>query len=192
MKKESWLFIGVALIVGLLVGIIVGNKGGGGSSTPSTSSPPPAAAPVKNYEQNIKMLLEVVEKEPENHKAWVQLGHDYFDTNQFVQAVEAYDKALPMDRNDPNVLTDQGVMFRKLGWYDRAVSNFEEANKINSFHTQSLYNLGIVYRYDLNDFGKAIEAWEKFLSIAPPGPSVDQIRAEIEFMKSHPPTGGNK
>ena len=139
-----------------------------------------------------RMLLEVVEKEPENRKAWVQLGHDYFDTNQFVQAVEAYDKALAMDRNDPNVLTDQGVMFRKLGWYDRAGSNFEEANKINSFHTQSLYNLGIVYRYDLNDFGKAIEAWERFLSIAPPGPSVDQIRAEIEFMKSHPPTGGNK
>ncbi|NIQ93302.1 MAG: tetratricopeptide repeat protein, partial [Desulfuromonadales bacterium] len=97
--------------------------------------------------------------------------HNYFDSNQYVQAVEAYDKALELDGNDPNVLTDQGVMFRKLGWYDRAVQNFRKANQLNSLHTQSLYNLGIVYRYDLNDFEKAIEAWEKFLSIAPPGPS---------------------
>ncbi len=138
------------------------------------------------------MLKAIVEKEPENRDAWVNLGHNYFDSNQYVQAVEAYDKALELDRNDPNVLTDQGVMFRKLGWYDRAVSNFEEASKINSFHTQSLYNLGIVYRYDLNDFPKAIEAWEKFLSIAPPGPSTDQIRNEVEFMKTHSPTDGNK
>jgi tetratricopeptide (TPR) repeat protein len=82
-------------------------------------------------------------------------------------------------------------MFRKLGWYDRAVQNFEKANQLNSLHTQSLYNLGIVYRYDLNDFPKAVEAWEKFLAIAPPGPSTDQVRKEVDFMKSHPPTSGN-
>jgi cytochrome c-type biogenesis protein CcmH/NrfG len=191
MKKENLLFLVVALIVGLLVGIIVGNKGGGGDSTASSSSPPSATAPVQNFDQQIKMLKQVVEKEPENRNAWVQLGHNYFDSNQYVQAVEAYDKALELDGNDPNVLTDQGVMFRKLGWYDRAVQNFEKAYALNSLHTQSVYNLGIVYRYDLNDFAKAVEAWEKFLAIAPPGPSTDQVRAEVEFMKTHPPTSGN-
>lgn len=191
MKKENLLFLVVALVVGLLVGIIVGNKGGSGSSS-STSGPAPVTAPVTNYEQNIKMLQEVVAKEPENRSAWVQLGNNYFDTNQYMQAVEAYDKALELDGNDPNVLTDQGVMFRKLGWYDRAVQNFEKAYQLNPGHSQSLYNLGIVYRYDLNDFDKAIAAWEKFLEVAPPGPASEQIRGEIEFMKTHPPTSGNK
>lgn len=190
MKKENLFFIAVALVVGLLVGIIVGNKGG---DTPSgsTSGQPPAA-PVANYEQNIKMLQDVVEKEPENRNAWVQLGHNYFDSNQFLQAVEAYDKALEIDGNDPNVLTDQGVMFRRLGWYDRAVENFRKANELNPLHAQSLYNLGIVYRYDLNDFEKATEAWQKYLDVAPPGPAVDQIRGEIEFMKTHPPSSGQQ
>lgn len=190
MKKENLLFLGVALIVGLLVGIIVGNKGGDSTST-STSSPPPAAS-VTNYDQKIKMLKGVIEKEPQNRNAWVQLGHNYFDSNQFVQAVEAYDKALELDGNDPNVLTDQGVMFRKLGWYDRAVQNFEKANQLNSLHTQSLYNLGIVYRYDLNDFASAIKAWEQFLAISPPGPSADQVRSEVEFMKMQQPGSGLK
>ena len=188
MKKENLLFLGVALIVGLLVGIIVGNKGGNTPSAPSSSSPP-VAAPVANYDQNIKMLQGVVAQEPGNRAAWVQLGNNYFDSNQFMQAVEAYDKALELDGNDPNVLTDQGVMFRKLGWYDRAVQNFEKAYQINSFHTQSLYNLGIVYRYDLNDFPNAVKAWEKFLEMTPPGQAADQIRAEVNFMKSHPQAG---
>lgn len=191
MKKENLLFIGVALVIGLLVGIIVGNKGGTSSSS-SSSTPPPAAAPVTNYDQNIKMLQAVVAKEPVNRTAWVQLGNNYFDSNQFLQAVEAYDKALELDGNDPNVLTDQGVMFRKLGWYDRAVQNFEKAYEINSGHAQSLYNLGIVYRYDLNDYPSAIKAWEKFLAVSPPGQAADQVRSEVEFMKTHPPTAGQK
>ncbi|PLY01667.1 MAG: hypothetical protein C0623_05130 [Desulfuromonas sp.] len=185
MKKENILFIVVALIVGLLVGIIVGNKGGGSSSV-STQAPPQASAPVQNHDQKIKMLNEVVAKEPENRTAWVQLGNSYFDSNQFLQAVEAYDKALELDGNDPNVLTDQGVMFRKLGWYDRAVANFEKAIQINPNHTQSMYNLGIVYRYDLNDFPAAIEVWEKFLQLVPAGPSTSNIEKEIAFMKAHP------
>ncbi len=191
MKKENLFFLAVALIVGLLVGIIVGNKG---SDAPagSSSGPAPVAAPVANYDQNIKMLKEVVAREPQNRTAWVQLGNNYFDSNQYMQAVEAYEKALEMDAADPNVLTDQGVMFRKLGWYDRAVENFQKASRLSPMHTQSLYNLGVVYRYDLKDFDKAIEVWEKFLEIAPPGQSTDQIRAEVEFMKTHPPTTGNK
>ena len=191
MKKENLLFLGVALIVGLLVGIIVGNKGG--SSSSSTPAPPPsAAAPVVNYEQTITMLLNVVEQEPGNRTAWVQLGNSYFDSNQYVESVEAYDKALELDANDPNVLTDQGVMFRRLGWFDRAVKNFIKASQLNAMHTQSLFNLGLVYREDLKDFPAAITAWEKLLKISPGGQLADQLRAQIEFMKSHPQGTGNK
>ena len=190
MRKETLFFVGVALVVGLLVGIIVGNKGGdSGSSTSSSAAPPSAQAPVANYDQNIKMLKGVVEQEPENRNAWVQLGNNYFDSNRFIEAVEAYDKALALEGNDPNVLTDQGIMFKNLGWFDRAVENFTKANQINPSHPQSLFNLGLVYRYDLKDFPKAIEAWEKFLQLSPSGQAADQVRAELEFMKSHPATG---
>jgi tetratricopeptide (TPR) repeat protein len=100
--------------------------------------------------------------------------------------VEAYDRALELDPSDPNVLTDQGVMFRRLGWFDRAVENFTKASEIDPSHRQSLYNLGIVYRYDLQDFEKAGEAWEKFLALNPSGPGSDQVRAELEALKGHP------
>ena len=132
------------------------------------------------------MLEGIVAKDPANRNAWVQLGNTYFDSDNPMKAVEAYGKALELDGNDPNVLTDQGVMFRRLGWYDRAVDNFTKAYDLDPAHAQSLYNLGVVYRYDLQDLAKAKEAWEKYLKVNPSGPGADQVRQELNFIKAHP------
>ena len=184
MKKESILFIVIALIVGVLVGVIFTNARRDTSSTSTTSAP--ASAPAVNYQQQIKMLQDVVTKEPANRNAWVQLGHNYFDSDQPMLAIDAYDKALAINANDANVLTDQGVMFRRLGWFDRAVENFEKAYSISPNHQQSLYNHGIVYRYDLQDLPKAIAAWDKFLALNPSGPGAAQVRADLEQLKRIP------
>jgi tetratricopeptide (TPR) repeat protein len=78
-------------------------------------------------------------------------------------------------------------MFRRLGWFDRAVDNFTRANQVDPTHATSLFNLGITYRYDLQNFAKAQEAWNKFLVINPNGPGSDRARQELEFLKAQPP-----
>lgn len=184
MKKETILFVVIALLVGLLVGVIFTNARKDAPATATATSP--AMTPAVNYQQQIKMLQDVVSKEPGNRNAWVQLGHNYFDSDQPMLAVDAYDKALAINDNDANILTDQGVMFRRLGWFDRAVENFKKANRFSPNHQQSLYNLGIVYRYDLQDIPKAIDAWEKFLALNPSGSGAEQVRADLEQLKSLP------
>jgi len=193
-NRESLILLALALVIGILIGVM-GTLWSTRSSTPlSRPGPAPASAPAPavNYQENIRVLEGVVSKEPANRNAWVQLGHNFFDSNQPIKAIEAYDKALELDDQDPNILTDQGVMFRRLGWYDRAIGNFEKASKVDPRHQQSLFNLGIVYRYDLQDFPKAIEIWERFLALGPTGQSAAQVSKEMEFMKAHPggPTGG--
>ncbi len=184
MKKETVLLTVIVLIVGVLVGIIYSNWRKDSASTSSTlQSPPPA---VVNYDQKITTLEGIVAKEPENRNAWVQLGHNFFDSDQPMKAIDAYQKALDLNDQDPNILTDQGVMFRRVGWYDKAINNFTKASAINPSHQQSLYNLGIVYRYDLKDFKKALLAWEKLLDLNPSAPGADQLRQEISFLKNHP------
>ena len=103
-----------------------------------------------------------------------------------MESVDAYQKALDLNPNDANVLTDQGVMFRRLGWYDRAIDNFTKANQADPNHSISLFNLGITYRYDLQDFPKAKVAWEKFLAVNPNGNGSDRVRQELEFLQKHP------
>jgi tetratricopeptide (TPR) repeat protein len=190
MMKNDTILVGiVALVAGLIIGWMAGQKSSGPASVAVSKGPAPvsAPAPMINLQQKINELKAMVAADPKNRNAWVALGNEYFDTDQPMEAVEAYQKALELNDKDANVLTDQGVMFRRLGWFDRAVANFSKANQIDPRHANSLFNLGITYRYDLQDFPKAQEAWTKFLVVNPNGPGSDRARQELEFLNTHPP-----
>ena len=184
MKKETVLFIVIALAAGILIGVIVSNLKKDVTSSAPVSAP--VAAPVVNQQQQTSVLEEIVAREPGNRNAWVRLGHNFFDSNQPMRAINAYAKALELKDKDPDILTDQGVMYRRVGWFDKAIKNFEKANDIDKNHLQSLYNLGIVYRYDLQDFDKAIIVWEQFIAIDPGSPGAKQVQSELDFLKKHP------
>ncbi|MDF1551844.1 MAG: hypothetical protein P1P84_02220, partial [Deferrisomatales bacterium] len=54
-------------------------------------------------------------------------------------------------------------------------------------HLNSQMNLGIVYRYDLNDLAGAIQAWEGYLLRNPPTEMAEKIRREIDALKAQLP-----
>jgi cytochrome c-type biogenesis protein CcmH/NrfG len=189
MKQETILVVVVTLVAGVIIGWMVANQGGKSAPASAPMAPPQAGAPAgagANVQQRINELKAVVASDPKNRNAWVALGNDYFDSDRPMDAVEAYSKALELGGNDPNVLTDQGVMFRRLGWFDRAVDNFAKANKVDPKHSVSLFNLGIVYRYDLQDMPKAKAAWEQFLAVNPNGNGSDRVRQELELLNTNP------
>jgi tetratricopeptide (TPR) repeat protein len=101
---------------------------------------------------------------PKDVQAWISLGNDYFDSHQTQPAIDAYANALALDPKNPDVLTDQGVMYREQGQYDKAVANFLKANQIAPAHMQSLFNAGVVYAYDLKDYKRAEETWLKVIA----------------------------
>ncbi|BDG05416.1 tetratricopeptide repeat protein [Anaeromyxobacter oryzae] len=197
----------LGLVAGLIVGAAIGYKAGAKSAEmdrgptpiaeapafpPMGGMPPQGAAPASPNKlqalQQIPMLQQVVAKDPKNHDAWVTLGNAYFDSEQPQKSVEAYGRALELKPNDPNVLTDQGVMYRALGQYDRAIENFEKANKADPTHTQSLFNEGVVYLNDLHDAAKARVAWQKVIDTAPNSPQATQARDGLREMEAHAPS----
>jgi tetratricopeptide (TPR) repeat protein len=195
MKNDTILVGIVALVAGLIIGWMAGQKSAAPPAAPPAVSQAPVAgqpSPMANAKGKITELKAVVAREPQNRQAWVALGNEYFDADQPVESVEAYQKALDLNGNDPNVLTDQGVMFRRLGSFERAAANFAKASQIAPRHANSLFNLGIVYRYDLQDYPKAAEAWSKFLAVNPSGPGADRARQELEFLKIHAADGQRK
>ncbi len=186
MKKETILFVVVALVAGFVIGLLAGEKRSG-TVVPTTSGAPAGSAPMVNLQQKISELKNIVAADPGNFQAWVALGNEYFDSNQFMDAIQAYDKALEIKPDSPDVLTDQGVMFKRLGWFDRAIENFTRANEIDPDHATSFYNLGVVYRFDLQDFDKARKAWTRFLEINPTGPGSDRVRQDLAAMRAQTP-----
>jgi cytochrome c-type biogenesis protein CcmH/NrfG len=158
---------------------------------PGTMPPPGAGAPPSvpgmgmgqpavPDARRIAALEGLVAREPANREAWVQLGNDYFDSKQAQKAVAAYGRALELKGDDANVLTDQGVMYREMGQYDKAIANFEKAAKIDPQHVQSTFNLGVVYAYDLKLPAKAVQAWNKVIQTSPGSPQAAQARQAIQ------------
>ena len=201
-----------ALIGGFVIGAIVGYFLGAGSRSgssmvvaagvPASQAPAATATPVMpgafpesmtgslaappsaEMQKNIAALERTVLQEPGNHQAWVGLGNGYFDSHQPQKAVTAYAKALSLQGNDPNVLTDQGVMFRALGQFDKALANFQKANKLDPKHLQSLFNQGIVYANDLHKPAEATAVWNKLIALAPASQQAEQARQALANLKS--------
>lgn len=182
MKKESILFAVIALIVGLLGGYLIFSISMGGKSAGTLQQPAAVGGgSPADHAARIAEAEKIVAQDPKNLNAWISLGNDYFDTDQAQKAIHAYGKALEIKPDNPNILTDQGVMFRKVGWFDKAAANFEKAQKLDPKHLQSLYNLGIVYTLDLKQPDKAKAVWAKYLQMDPNSPNAAQIR---EMMSS--------
>ena len=111
--------------------------------------------------------------------------------------MNAYSKALELEPNSPtapNILTDQGVMYRKMGLFDKALANFNKAQQLDPKHMQSLYNIGVVYANDLKQTDKAVEAWTRYLSMDSTSPQAQEIKGLLAQLKSGgvPPQGSWK
>ena len=170
---------------GIVTGLILGAWLFSGPSSQVSQAPTPVA-PTQPQVDTIKLQQEVtqleglVKNDPENYQAWKKMGDNLFDIGEFQRSVDAYRKALAIDDSDPNVWTDMGVMYRKLGNPEKALESFDEAIKKGPNHAVSRLNKGVVYVYDLNDVEKGVAAWEDFLRVQPSGPQADNIRGELE------------
>lgn len=169
-KKETTIIIAlVAVIAGFILGVVYSVFKSGPSSL-QTSSQPQASQAQNLARQQAGQILELekaVAANPENGSAWTQLGHLYFDTNKFPEAIRAYEKSLEINPNNPDVLTDLGVMYRRNRQPQEAIKRFDMAIQADPNHEQSRFNKGVVLNYDLNDKEGAKKAWKELLEINP-------------------------
>jgi len=168
-KRDTLFFTAFAcLVIGFVAGIVFsvykmpgvpGSPAGLAGSISSGLSPEQARV--------MESLERVVAADPENVQAWTQLGHLYFDTDQYQQAIEAYGRSLALDPENADVVTDLGVMYRRNGQPEKALISFERAIAINPRHETALFNMGVVLLHDFNDRVGAINTWRQLLELNP-------------------------
>jgi cytochrome c-type biogenesis protein CcmH/NrfG len=188
--QQKAILVGGGFIAGLVVGVVIMNFTGSTGGTKVSDAPAPItggqqAGPDRiKLQREIAQAEEIVRKDPQNYQAWVQIGNDYFDLGEAQKSVDAYQRALAIKGDDPNVLTDMGVMYRQLKDYPKAVAAFRRAMAAGPTHPQSRMNLGVVLMHDLNDKAGAIAAWEDYLRVAPNDPNAEGIRRSITELKN--------
>jgi tetratricopeptide (TPR) repeat protein len=174
-KNSATLIAAATFVLGFLIGV--------GFTIYKTNPTPQATT---GYDQGVDLVQQALSLEaelkrnPQNLQAWIQLGHTYYDSNQYSQAITAYEKSLYINPDNADVLTDLGVMYRRNGQPKMAIEKFDLAVAVNPTHEIARLNKGIVLLHDLKDRAGAIKAWEELLEINPvamagENQSVDQL-----------------
>jgi tetratricopeptide (TPR) repeat protein len=166
-------------------------------SAPDDSSETQADTATEEYGPNTTISMELRRRideaqqlttvEPGNFNAWVELGNAWYDADMPKQSIEAYDRALALKPDDSNVLNDQGAMYRQAGDSRHALANFEKALAIDPGNLESLYNMGYIYAMDLNRIDRALEIWQRYLTLDNSSETAEQVRLFIEKYEKTPP-----
>ncbi len=181
--KTIFTFAG-GVVTGLIIGVMIFS----GGPSPVSQAPRPQAPQQPQVDKiqkqrEIAQLEDLVKNDPGNYQAWKSLGDNYFDVELPSKSIVAYRKALVIDDKDPNVWTDMGVMYRKVGDFTKAIESFDEAIERDPNHSISRLNRGVVYIYDLQELANGIAAWEDALRVQPSGPQADRIRVDLDQVK---------
>ena len=158
-KSTMYIAMAVSLLVGFLGGVVYSvYNGPAGTQT---------AVVTDEASSNIVSLEDEVKNHPDNGIAWSNLGHAYFDSDQYAKAIVAYNKSLELHPGNADLLTDLGVMYRRNGQPDKAIETFDRAVKANPQHEQARFNKGVVLLNDYNNPTAAIVVWEELVQVNP-------------------------
>lgn len=178
--KDRIFFLLIGLFIGLTAGYMVSDYYFRQMENQSISAKENPHANMDNIRQEINMLTERLQKNPEDYGAFVALGNIYYDAQMFDKALTFYKKAYAIHGDDANLITDMATCYREMGQPEEALKYYEEAFRKDSQHWQSLYNAVIVAFHDMKDKEKARTYFQKLQRIAPPDVDLQSLQKALE------------
>jgi cytochrome c-type biogenesis protein CcmH len=116
-----------------------------------------------NVDQLLGTLKSKLENNPEDGKGWALLAATYVELERYAEAVPAYEKAVNLTPDDPQLLADYADALAVLNNYNLAGKPEELANqalKLNPHNIKALL-LAAAAATDRKDYKLAIPHWEQ-------------------------------
>lgn len=114
------------------------------------------------------------------------LGNWNYDQQNWLHAIEHYEEAITRGADNPDVRTDLGNCYRFLGQAEKALAEYEIAQKQNPQHENSLFNQISLLGDLLHDQARSEAVAREFLERFPQSPQVMAVRERLQGM---PKTG---
>jgi len=131
------------------------------------------------------VLQRVLKADPDNPKAYEQLGLVELRLGHWVQARDRSRRALELNGRLPLAWNDLGVALYQLGQKDEAIDAWQKAVDLKPDLWDALWNLG-TKAAERGKIAQARKALERFAAGAPPdryGPDIAKARAFLEKVK---------
>lgn len=168
--------LGVFVLVPILAGLIywkAGSPDAASVSTPSTAIPPMGMGEMQpptgaGHEMGdlgamAQKLADKLAKNPENGDGWALLAHSYVELKQHKDAVGAFEKAVNLIPNDPQLLADyaDALAVTNNSKFDaKSAELVEKALKLDPNHPKALLLAGTI-AFNKTEYAKAISTWER-------------------------------
>ncbi len=192
MNKDQAVFFLSGILFGLILGYVaayqIHQSGPAEQAHAAAAGQPQAPGPDNNalmeqVTQHIAHLKNRLEDNPNDLEALVGLGNLFYDAAKYPDAIEYYSRAVELSPDDPGVISDLGVSYRRNGDSNRAIEIFRRAIKVKPDHWQSWLNISIVAMQDLNDLAQAEEAISRVEQIQPDVPHLQELRDLLQQLK---------
>ena len=150
----------------------------------ATVKTPPS--PLKQgADQQIDLLLDQLQKSPDDPSLLAELGKIYYQRRQFRMAAEYYQDSARV-KPDAIILVKLGGAYHNDGDEDKALDAWNHALRLDPNNPDALFNIGFVKWRAQGDAKAAITAWQKLLRTNPNHPKRAQVEALIDQAKQHP------
>jgi cytochrome c-type biogenesis protein CcmH/NrfG len=137
-----------------------------------------------NVQGKIAELKNFLRDNPGNIQALVSLGDLYFEGKQIREAIEVFEEAVKLDPKSVHIQNGLGGLYMQTGAFDLALQSFQKALDIDPNHLNSLFHMGMIYRYSKKDTKTALEIFERLLSKNPEPDMAKQVKDEIAKIKT--------
>jgi cytochrome c-type biogenesis protein CcmH/NrfG len=130
-------------------------------------------------------LLAELKSSPNDPQLLYKVGNIYYDTQQFPEAIQYYQKALAANPDAVDVRTDMATAYFYTGETDRALAEINEVLKKDPKHANALFNQGMYLWKGKMDIKSAVASWKKLLETNPNYEHRDQVEAFIAQAEKH-------
>lgn len=125
-----------------------------------------AATKAGKKDEAIKILREIVEKDPKDFPAWTELGTAYFASDKFADAEAAYAKALELKPDFMVAIMNLGKVQMSQKKYDAAVVTLTKGIQTDPNSADAFHYLGESY-LQIKQGSRAVIAMNEAIRLAP-------------------------
>ena len=166
-----------------LVVVVVAAVGGGVLLVRSVNDRQPGQT-ITGNDQTTTMTLSDLERaaaeRPDDVRAQLDYAQGLFQTGQPLEAIKVFDAAARLEPDNPEPEAYVGWIVFSAGLVDEAIVRLDRAVGLDPAYPDAYLFRGLVLLRGRNDTNAALDDLRTYVTLAPPGPTRDEIQTLID------------
>ncbi len=163
--------------------------------TPTASNQNPHSADLPDVNKMVAQLEAKLENEPDNAEGWHMLARSYMFMKRYQDAARAFDRALILNGESPQLLTDYAeavAMIRGGNMMNEPTELVLRALELDANHPKALWLAGAA-KLQAEDYQGAIVYWQRLMQLHTPGSEgAVELQKRIDMAKAGLEQSGGK